>query len=118
MAIEICEVRPEKREDALAFARQRGVEPDADRLVLSLCLSAREDDAWKGAALCVRDKGGARVVQIVLGEDAQEAGDELGRRLMDKALLKLQAAGAHTCRLISPDGQPWRGTIWPTKIEQ
>ena len=109
MAIEINEVRPHKREDALAFARDRGVTPDADRVIHSLSLAAREEETWHGAALCHRDDDGGRVIQIVI----EDGHDELGQRLMDKALLKLQAAGAHTCRLLTRDGRPWAGVPWP-----
>lgn len=108
MAIEINEVRPDKCDDTLAFARERGVQPEADRVIHALSVAAREDDTWHGAALCHRADDGGRVIQIVI-EDGQ---DELGQRLMDKALLKLQATGAHTCRLLTRDGRPWTGMPW------
>lgn len=109
MAIEINEVRPDKRDDALAFARERGVEPSTGRVVASLSLTAREGETCHGVALCHRDDDGGCVIQIVI----EDGNNDLGQRLMDKALLKLQATGAHTCRLLTRDGRPWTGTKWP-----
>ena len=109
MAVQIAEIRSHQRDDALAFARQHQAEVDPSRLRLSLSVIARDEKDIVGTVLCM-DHGREG---CELGVCVADTGDtDLGRHLVDKALMKLQSTGAHRCRISTPGGSCWLGVNW------
>ncbi len=118
MEVEVREVRVGEVEAAVAFARKAGSTVDAARVVPGMSLLAWDGDEPVAALLGLRTSDGTHEMELTFAEGAA---DELGRRLIDTALLKLRSRHIAKSRLrITGEQQAaalWSAVNWtPGKI--
>ena len=114
MAIQIRELQPDGIEDAVSLARSCGSQLEAPRIISCLSLIAHDGEQVLGALLCQADT--ADGYRLELSVTPEVDGPDLGRTLVDKALLKLHARGVHKCHITTPsetaDQNFWTTASW------
>lgn len=118
MSIEIRELRPDEHEQVLAlWSSDAGDDhPDAAALLgrhAWLSVAAQHEGKIVGVVLCARDHGGYRHHVIISKTHCTAL---LARQMLDKALMKLFAAGERRCSIRLPDGEQhaafWETVAW------
>lgn len=110
MPVSIQEVRPETLAEAKSFAEGCGSTFDGGRIITTMSLVAVDDaDAILGTALCVEQQGTRHRLEISVKDLAADG--ELHRRLVDKAMIKLQANGVRKFDIRS-NGQGESREFW------
>ncbi|MEX0654841.1 MAG: hypothetical protein WD534_16885 [Phycisphaeraceae bacterium] len=100
MAVTIREMRLDDVEAVVSAVGKAGATVDRAAVLHNLSLLAMAEGGGEaggvmpGAVLCVRSEGGGVALEVIF--DAEPA---LVRQLIDKALVKLHAAGIRTCRI-------------------
>ena len=114
MSITINELRPDQLNDALEFAARCGSEVGRGRAVAALSLRAVEDEQTLATAVCFEQPNHRHRVEVSLQDLAGQA--ELHRALVDKALMKLAAAGVRKFDIVTNGAAEqrdfWQAVSW------
>lgn len=117
MAIEIRELVPDDIEQVVALCASDDAAPaSADELRRhlrrwpGLSLVAHEGDEIVGVILCGGGDGRDRIHRLTVAESHQDG--DVPRRLVDKALHKLGAAGLHTTQVAVADSAADTRSFW------
>jgi hypothetical protein len=94
MSTAIQELRPDSLDAAAAFATAAGCRVDRGRVIPMLSLVAVEGEQMVAAALCVELAHRRHRVEVAVNDLPNRAA--LHRSLVDKALMKIAAAGVRT----------------------
>lgn len=96
MPMDIREIRADRVDEAVAFARAAGGKAEASAVIASLSLIAVEGDALVAVLLSLTSDDGAHAMELTPGDDADPA---LARRMIDTALHKARSHHLAKCRL-------------------
>jgi len=108
MEVEVREVRVSELETAVAFARGAGSEVDPERVVPGMSLLAWDGEKPIAALLGLRTDDGTHEMELTVAEGAPP---DLGRRLIDTALLKLRSRHIAKSRL-RINGEQQAAELW------
>ena len=122
MSLSIREMRTQDFDAVVQAVEQAGVAVNRLHVVHTLSLVACADDddhanaEWPAAVLCLRDRQGGVALEAVFRDSPVDP--RLARRLLDKALGKVQAAAIRSCRVhihgdLPPESDPLStGSNW------